>query len=163
MSCTCNKGMSCHVHVHVYYRFQNVSSLYLIVHGIHQLQIENSKVLYVILNYISLFTNPIFLSGDILYMDVITMEGDEYCVTATPSGFFLNRSIPGTKFDTHPRKIAHHSQHLVTLLQLVNHLFLLLCCHHYYNQLFIVDAIIIIIIIVVVIIIIIVVVCLFSD
>ena len=144
MSCTCNKGISCHVHVikvchvhvhvikvyhvhvHVYYRFQNVSSLYHIVHGIHQLQIENSKVLYLILNYISLFTNAIFLSGDILYIDVIIMEGDEYCITATPSGFFLNRSIPGSKFDPHPRKIAHHSQHLVTLLQQVNHLLILL-------------------------------------
>ena len=149
-TCTCNKGCHVHVikvchvhvikvchvhvhvikiyhvHVHVYYRFQNVSSLYHIVHGIHQLQIEDSKVLYLILNYISLFTNAIFLSGDILYIDVIIMEGDEYCITATPSGFFLNRSIPGSKFDPHPRKIAHHSQHLVTLLQQVNHLLILL-------------------------------------
>ena len=122
MSCTCNKGTCMSCRVHVYYRFQNVSSLYRIVHGIHQLQTENSKVLYLILNYISLFTNAIFLSGDILYIDVIIMEGDEYCITATPSGFFLNRSIPGSKFDPHPRKIAHHSQHLVTLLQQVHHL-----------------------------------------
>ena len=54
-----------------------------------------------------------------MYIDVKMLEGEEFCITACPSGFYLNRSVPDVSFDPIPRKVAHHCQHLVTLLQQV--------------------------------------------
>ena len=47
------------------------------------------------------------------------LEDEEFCITACPSGFYLNRRVPDVSFDPTPRKVAHHCQHLVTLLQQV--------------------------------------------
>ena len=58
--------------------------------------------------------------GDLLYLDVVTLEGVEHYVTACPSGFYLNRSIARDTFDPTPKKTSHLSTHLVGLLSLVS-------------------------------------------
>ena len=58
--------------------------------------------------------------GDLLYLDVVTLEGVELFVTACPSGFFLNRSTARDVFDPAPKKTSHHSTHLAGLLSVVS-------------------------------------------
>ena len=41
-----------------------------------------------------------------MYIDVKMLEGEEFCITACPSGFYLNRSVPDVSFDPTPRKVA---------------------------------------------------------
>ena len=62
----------------------------------------------------------ICLLGDLLYLDVVTLEGVEHYVTACPSGFFLNRSTARDAFNPMPKKTSHHSTHLVGLLSAVS-------------------------------------------
>lgn len=57
--------------------------------------------------------------GDLLYLDVTTLEGVWYCVTACPAGFFLNKSSGPETFDPRSRKTSHLSKHLVGLLSQV--------------------------------------------
>jgi hypothetical protein len=47
---------------------------------------------------------------------VTTLEGQVHYITATPSGFYLNRSTSQEAFDPTPKKAHHHSRHLVGLL-----------------------------------------------
>ena len=61
-----------------------------------------------------------FSAGDLLYLDVVTLEGVEHFITASPSGFFLNRSTARDIFDPTPKKTSHHSTHLVGLLSVVS-------------------------------------------
>jgi hypothetical protein len=63
------------------------------------------------------------MKGDLLYLDVVTLEGVEHYVTACPSGFFLNRSTARDAFDPAPRKTPHLHKHLVGLLSLISPLF----------------------------------------
>ena len=59
--------------------------------------------------------------GDLLYLDVTTLEGQEFHMTAVPAGFYLNKSTGEDHFDPSPRKKhAHLSKTLVQLLQLVS-------------------------------------------
>lgn len=62
---------------------------------------------------------PFFSPGDLLYLDITTLEGQELYITACPSGFYLNKSTSREVFDPSPRKLAHHSTHLVGLLSQV--------------------------------------------
>ena len=59
------------------------------------------------------------LPGDLLYIDLTTLEGQEYYLTACPTGFYLNKSTDRDHFDPTPRKVSHHSRHLVGLLSQV--------------------------------------------
>ena len=63
--------------------------------------------------------DPFFSPGDLLYLDVTTLEGQELYITACPSGFYLNKSTSREVFDPSPRKVAHLSTHLVGLLSQV--------------------------------------------
>jgi protein TIF31 len=63
------------------------------------------------------------LAGDLLYLDLTTLEGQEYYITATPSGFFLNKSTNRENFDPTPRKTSHLHKHLVGLLSQISPLF----------------------------------------
>ena len=72
--------------------------------------------LYDEVEYVSLS----FSAGDLLYLDVVTLEGVEFFITACPSGFFLNRSTARDVLDPTPKKTSHHSTHLVGLLSAVS-------------------------------------------
>ena len=61
--------------------------------------------------------------GDLLYLEVTTLEGQDYYITATPSGFFLNKSTSQENFDPTPRKTPHLHKHLVGLLSQISPLF----------------------------------------
>ncbi|KAK4397059.1 Clustered mitochondria protein [Sesamum angolense] len=56
------------------------------------------------------------LSGDLLYLDVVTLEGNQYCVTGTTKSFYVNSST-GTILDPRPNKAALEATTLVGLLQ----------------------------------------------
>ena len=57
--------------------------------------------------------------GDLLYLELTTLEGQDCFITATPSGFFLNKSTSRENFDPAPRKTSHLHKHLVGLLSQV--------------------------------------------
>ena len=54
-----------------------------------------------------------------MYIDLVTLEGQEFHVTACPSGFYLNKSSGPQDFSPEPRKSAQTFRHLVGLLQQV--------------------------------------------
>ncbi|KAL0308653.1 UNVERIFIED_CONTAM: Clustered mitochondria protein [Sesamum radiatum] len=56
------------------------------------------------------------LSGDLLYLDLVTLEGNQYCVTGTTKSFYVNSST-GTILDPRPNKAALEATTLVGLLQ----------------------------------------------
>ncbi|CAB3979322.1 clustered mitochondria homolog, partial [Paramuricea clavata] len=62
------------------------------------------------------------LAGDLLYIDVITLEDDHVNVTSCPSGFFINRSEHGV-FNPQPRAESCRSHTLVGLLSQLSPLF----------------------------------------
>lgn len=62
-------------------------------------------------------------AGDLLYLELTTLEGQDYFITATPSGFFLNKSTSQENFDPTPRKAPHFHKHLVGLLSQISPLF----------------------------------------
>jgi len=66
---------------------------------------------------VHIFTSSIFVcAGDLLYLDIVTLEGQDCFITATPSGFFLNKTTSRENFDPSPRKTSHFHKHLVALL-----------------------------------------------
>ncbi|XP_042008501.1 clustered mitochondria protein-like [Salvia splendens] len=59
------------------------------------------------------------LSGDLIYLDVATLEGNKYCVTGTTKTFYVNSSA-GNILDPRPNKAATEATTLVGLLQKIS-------------------------------------------
>lgn len=59
------------------------------------------------------------LSGDLIYLDVLTLEGNKYCVTGTTKGFYVNSSS-GNILDPRPNKTASEATTLIGLLQKIS-------------------------------------------
>ncbi|KAJ3694660.1 hypothetical protein LUZ60_000037 [Juncus effusus] len=59
------------------------------------------------------------LQGDLIYIDVTTLEGNLYCITGSTKGFYLNSSS-GLTLDPKPAKASHESSTLIGLLQKIS-------------------------------------------
>ncbi|GFP98186.1 clustered mitochondria protein [Phtheirospermum japonicum] len=59
------------------------------------------------------------LSGDLIYLDVVTLEGNKYCITGTTKAFYVNSSA-GNILDPRPNKAALEAASLVGLLQKIS-------------------------------------------
>lgn len=59
------------------------------------------------------------LSGDLIYLDVTTLEGNKYCVTGTTKSFYVNSST-GNILDPRPNKASSEATTLVGLLQKIS-------------------------------------------
>ncbi|XP_047315734.1 clustered mitochondria protein isoform X2 [Impatiens glandulifera] len=59
------------------------------------------------------------LVGDLIYLDVVTLEGNTYCITGTTKMFYVNSST-GNILDPKPSKSASESATLVGLLQKIS-------------------------------------------
>nr|QKE11183.1 tetratricopeptide repeat (TPR)-like superfamily protein 1 [Erythranthe lewisii] len=59
------------------------------------------------------------LSGDLIYLDVVTLEGNKYCVTGTTKAFYVNSST-GSVLDPRSNKAALEATSLVGLLQKIS-------------------------------------------
>ncbi|XP_051144780.1 clustered mitochondria protein-like isoform X2 [Andrographis paniculata] len=59
------------------------------------------------------------LSGDLIYLDVVTLEANKYCVTGTTKSFYVNSSS-GDILDPRPHKAAYEATTLVGLLQKIS-------------------------------------------
>ncbi|CAK9154903.1 unnamed protein product [Ilex paraguariensis] len=59
------------------------------------------------------------LSGDLIYLDVVTLEGNKYCITGTTRTFYLNSST-GNILDPKPSKAAAEATTLIGLLQKIS-------------------------------------------
>ncbi|KAL1922247.1 uncharacterized protein VTP21DRAFT_9786 [Calcarisporiella thermophila] len=60
--------------------------------------------------------HPRRLRGDLMYLSVVTLEGENLQITSSAHGFFVNRSSR-TQFDPNPRKPTPPTHSLITLLQ----------------------------------------------
>ncbi|KAL8555488.1 hypothetical protein ACS0TY_003336 [Phlomoides rotata] len=56
------------------------------------------------------------LSGDLIYLDVVTLEGNKYCVTGTTKSFYVNSSV-GNILDPRPKTNISEATTLVGVLQ----------------------------------------------
>ncbi|KAL0725831.1 hypothetical protein Bca4012_040430 [Brassica carinata] len=56
------------------------------------------------------------LVGDLFYLDVVTLEGNKYCITGTTKAFYVNSSS-GNIFDPKPSKSGFETATLIGLLQ----------------------------------------------
>lgn len=63
------------------------------------------------------------MKGDLLYLELTTLEGVEYYITSCSTGFFLNKSQSRDLFDPAPKKTHHLNKHLVGLLSQISPLF----------------------------------------
>ncbi|CAI9103152.1 OLC1v1001598C1 [Oldenlandia corymbosa var. corymbosa] len=59
------------------------------------------------------------LSGDLIYLDVVSLEGNKYCITGTTKNFYVNSST-GTILDPRPSKSAFEATTLIGLLQKIS-------------------------------------------
>ncbi|KAI9388467.1 hypothetical protein POPTR_009G065300v4 [Populus trichocarpa] len=59
------------------------------------------------------------LVGDLIYLDVITLEGNKYCITGTTKMFYVNSST-GNVLDPRPSKATSEATTLVGLLQRIS-------------------------------------------
>ncbi|TVU03835.1 hypothetical protein EJB05_50605 [Eragrostis curvula] len=59
------------------------------------------------------------LHGDLIYIDVVTLEGNKYCITGNSKSFYVNRSN-GSILDPRPPKQAVEASTLVGLLQKIS-------------------------------------------
>ncbi|PIN14395.1 putative protein CLU1/cluA/TIF31 [Handroanthus impetiginosus] len=59
------------------------------------------------------------LCGDLIYLDVVTLEGNKYCVTGTTISFYVNSSTDDI-LDPRPNKAALEATTLVGLLQKIS-------------------------------------------
>ncbi|KAJ6905390.1 clustered mitochondria protein-like isoform X1 [Populus alba x Populus x berolinensis] len=59
------------------------------------------------------------LVGDLIYLDVITLEGNKYCITGTTKMFYVNSST-GNVLDPRPGKATSEATTLVGLLQRIS-------------------------------------------
>ncbi|XP_078166356.1 tetratricopeptide repeat (TPR)-containing protein isoform X2 [Carex rostrata] len=57
------------------------------------------------------------LVGDLIYIDVKTVEGTTYCITGSTKGFYVNSSASAVTLDPKPSKNSHESSTLFGLLQ----------------------------------------------
>ncbi|KAF2618225.1 hypothetical protein F2Q68_00041355 [Brassica cretica] len=56
------------------------------------------------------------LVGDLIYLDVVTLEGNKYCITGTTKAFYVNSS-GGNILDPRPSKSGFETATLIGLLQ----------------------------------------------
>ncbi|ESQ45291.1 hypothetical protein EUTSA_v10010065mg [Eutrema salsugineum] len=56
------------------------------------------------------------LVGDLIYLDVVTLEGNKYCITGTTKAFYVNSSS-GNILDPRPSKSGFETSTLIGLLQ----------------------------------------------
>jgi protein TIF31 len=56
------------------------------------------------------------LVGDLIYLDVVTLEGNKYCITGTTKTFYVNSSS-GNILDPRPSKSGFEAATLIGLLQ----------------------------------------------
>lgn len=56
------------------------------------------------------------LVGDLIYLDVVTLEGNKFCITGTTKMFYVNSSM-GNVLDPRPTKAASESATLIGLMQ----------------------------------------------
>ncbi|KAK9058159.1 hypothetical protein SSX86_022999 [Deinandra increscens subsp. villosa] len=59
------------------------------------------------------------LVGDLIYLDVVTLEGSRYCITGTTTTFYVNSSS-GNTLDPKPTKAASEATTLIGLLQKIS-------------------------------------------
>uniref|UniRef100_A0A5B6Z148 Clustered mitochondria protein homolog n=1 Tax=Davidia involucrata TaxID=16924 RepID=A0A5B6Z148_DAVIN len=59
------------------------------------------------------------LVGDLIYLDVITLEGNKFCITGTTKMFYVNSST-GNTLDPWPSKAASEATTLIGLLQKIS-------------------------------------------
>ena len=59
------------------------------------------------------------LVGDLLYLDVVTLEGNTFCITGSTRVFYVNSSTANT-FDPKPSKATLEATTLVALLQKIS-------------------------------------------
>ncbi|XP_023527346.1 clustered mitochondria protein-like isoform X2 [Cucurbita pepo subsp. pepo] len=59
------------------------------------------------------------LTGDLIYLDVITLEGNKFCITGTAKKFYVNSST-GNVLDPKPYKTNYEASTLVGLLQKIS-------------------------------------------
>ncbi|KAA8520267.1 hypothetical protein F0562_014523 [Nyssa sinensis] len=59
------------------------------------------------------------LVGDLIYLDVITLEGNKFCITGTTKMFYVNSSM-GNTLDPRPSKAASEATTLIGLLQKIS-------------------------------------------
>ncbi|KAI3676675.1 hypothetical protein L1987_86287 [Smallanthus sonchifolius] len=59
------------------------------------------------------------LVGDLIYLDVVTLEGSKYCITGTTTTFYVNSSS-GNTLDPRPTKAASEATTLIGLLQKIS-------------------------------------------
>ncbi|URE31154.1 hypothetical protein MUK42_16295 [Musa troglodytarum] len=59
------------------------------------------------------------LVGDLIYMDVVSLEGNKYCITGTTCGFYVNSSTARI-LDPRPLKPAYETSTLIGLLQKIS-------------------------------------------
>ncbi|URE38722.1 hypothetical protein MUK42_03750 [Musa troglodytarum] len=62
---------------------------------------------------------PLQLVGDLIYMDVVSLEGNKYCITGTTRGFYVNSSTARI-LDPRPLKPAYETSTLIGLLQKIS-------------------------------------------
>ncbi|KAM0941489.1 putative clustered mitochondria protein [Dioscorea sansibarensis] len=56
------------------------------------------------------------LVGDLIYLDVVTLEGNKFCITGTTNAFYVNSST-GNILDSRQVKSSHEASTLIGLLQ----------------------------------------------
>ncbi|CAN4110411.1 unnamed protein product [Withania somnifera] len=59
------------------------------------------------------------LSGDLIYLDVVTLEGNKYCITGTTKTFYVNSSST-IVLDPRPNKTGSEATTLIGLLQKIS-------------------------------------------
>ena len=59
------------------------------------------------------------LVGDLIYLDVITLEGNTYCITGSTTMFYVNSST-GNTLDPRPSKANFEATTLIALLQKIS-------------------------------------------
>ncbi|KAF2293628.1 hypothetical protein GH714_003502 [Hevea brasiliensis] len=59
------------------------------------------------------------LVGDLIYLDVVTLEGNKYCITGTTKSFYVNSST-GNVLDPRPSKATSEATTLIGLLQKIS-------------------------------------------
>ncbi|GER39391.1 clustered mitochondria protein homolog [Striga asiatica] len=59
------------------------------------------------------------LFGDLIYLDLVTLEGNKYCITGTTKDFYINSST-GNILDPRPMKSSLEATSLVGLLQKIS-------------------------------------------
>ena len=69
-----------------------------------------------LINFIPFFFR---LVGDLIYIDVVTLEGNKFCITGTSKAFYVNSST-GNILDPRPSKPAYEASTLISLLQKIS-------------------------------------------